>query len=110
MLLLAAAPGTRFHLSQQQHLSAPEFVTALLATAVPAGVATRDLHRGRAELVFSRVRGRRFGKQLALLAVHMLPPFSSTWPDPSLSLLDGFSTGPQNGTRLEMALNNPQLS
>lgn len=98
MLLLAAALGTRFPLSQQQHLSAPQFVTALLPTAVPAHVATPDLHRGRAELAFSRLRGRRFGKQLALLAGHKLPPFSSTQPDPSLSLLDGFSTCPQNGT------------
>lgn len=61
MLLLAgAALGTCFHLSRQQLLSAPEFVTASLATAVPAGTAARDLCRGRAELGVGRVRGQRF--------------------------------------------------
>lgn len=111
MLLPAgAALGTRFYLSQQQHLSGPAFVRALLATAVPASIVTRDLHHGCAEPGFSHVQGRHFGKQLALLTVHKLPPFSSTWPDPSLSLLDGFSIYPQNGTQLEMTLNNPQRS
>lgn len=80
----------------------------LLGTIMPAGVmASQDLHHGHAEPGLHTVS--LFQQATLLCAVHKLP-HSTAQRNPPLVLFDGLNLCPQNGTQLEITLNNPNRS